>query len=325
MRNEKLLATNHFLFEHLRVQLRRVKRFIIPIIIVAIVKILVFSWIQLAINWRPDNFSFKFWWETFTIWDGGWYNLIAQHWFETIPLASPIPMQQTFAFQPLFPIAIRGLGFLIGNITVSQVILSSIFGIIWIPLFQLVAEHYLDTDQAFSVTLIASLFPTIFVFTSVGYSEGLFLTLGLSSYYLHLKNRHLSASLLVVATSLTRLVGILLVVPMILDNVRNRRFRKALLYTLPVLAVIAWFFYGYLKTGNFFAIFEAHKYWINRTFPSQYILPTLFQTNPPLPFTEAFVGLAICFVAIFFLLIIKRNSLLVFGCEARMDKVPITK
>ncbi|UCC59043.1 MAG: hypothetical protein JSW14_03890 [Candidatus Bathyarchaeum sp.] len=314
MVHEKLrLSLDNFSFEGLKAQLRRVERFIIPVVIVAILKILVFSWVQLAINWHPDNFSFKFWWETFTIWDGGWYNLIAQYGYETIPLATPLPMEQTFAFQPLFPATIRGLGLLIGNFTASQVILNSIFGITWIPLFQLVAEQYLDSDQAFSVTIVASLFPTIFLFTSVGYNEGLFLTLVLASYYLHLKRRHLYASLLVAAASLTRLLGILLMVPMILDSARNRRFREALLYTLPVLAVAAWFCYGYLKTGNFFVVLEAQKYWGYRRFPTQYVLPTFFQTNPPfpfnLPFTEAFVGLAICFVAIFFLLILKIREL----------------
>lgn len=181
------LGMDHFFFEGLTAQLRRAKRFLIPIAIVVIVKILVFSWIQLSINWRPDNFPFKFWWDTFTIWDGGWYNLIAQYGYETIPLASPLPMEQTFAFQPLFPAALRGLGLVIGNFNVAQVVLSSIFGILWIPLFQLVAEQYFDSGQAFSVTLTASLFPTVFLFTSVGYNEGLFLTLVLASYYLHLK------------------------------------------------------------------------------------------------------------------------------------------
>jgi hypothetical protein len=100
---------------------------------------------------------------------------------------------------------------------------------------------------------------------------------------------------------------------MILDSVRNKRFREALLYSLPVLALAAWFYYGYLKTGNFFIVLQAQKYWGYRRFPTQYVMPTLFQTNPPfpfsLPFTEAFVGLVICFSAIFFLLIIKTREL----------------
>lgn len=103
-------------------------------------KILMFSWIQLSINQRPDLFSFKFWWETFTIWDGGWYNLIARDWYQNIPTSSPIPV--VFAFLPGFPIVIRFFGLLIGNFTTSQVILASVFGIVWIPLFQLVAEQY---------------------------------------------------------------------------------------------------------------------------------------------------------------------------------------
>ncbi|MHC3128737.1 MAG: hypothetical protein IBV52_01485 [Candidatus Bathyarchaeota archaeon] len=299
------------LFPH-NIQLKNVKRFIIPIVIVVVLKIFIFLWIQWSIDQRPELFSYNFWWETFTIWDGGWYNLIAQYGYEAIPLAS-IPMEQTFAFQPLFPAMIRGLGILIGNFDIAQVILSSIFGITWIPLFQLVAEKYLDRNQAFSVTIIASLFPTIFIFTSTGYGEGLFITLLLFSYYFYLKNKHLSSSLLVALASLTRVMGIFLIIPIIIDCVRNRQFRKALLYVLPVLTIVAWFYYGYLKTGNFLIVFDAQKYWINRTFLKQYIFTALFQTNPQyslnLPHTEAFIGLVICFSSIFFLLIIKIQEI----------------
>ena len=200
-------STINSLFEYLGFHLRKEKRFLIPIFIVVLVKILVFTWIQLSINWRPDNFSIKFWWETFTMWDGGWYNLIAKHGYETIPLASVIPMQQTFAFQPLFPATIKGLGLIVGNFDSAQVVLSSVFGILWIPIFQLVAEQYFDSEQALSITIVTSLFPTIFIFTSVGYSEGLFLIFVLSAYYLYLKKRPLYTTVLVTLASLTRLTS----------------------------------------------------------------------------------------------------------------------
>jgi Gpi18-like mannosyltransferase len=308
----KLPATN-VLFENLGVQLRKNKRFLVPIAIVLLIKILVFLWVQLSIGWRPEHFSINYWWETFTIWDGGWYNLIARYGYETISLESIIPVEQIFAFQPLFPATIKGLGLVIGNFDAAQVILSSVFGILWIPIFQLVAEQYLDSDQALSVTLVASLFPTVFVFTSVGYNESLFLILVLSAYYLHLKKRHLYSSTLVALATLTRIMGILLIVPMIIDRLRERKFREAILYIIPAFAVIAWFCYGYLKTANFFVVLEAQKYWLNRVFIGQYVLPTLFQVNPPytlaLPFTEAFVGLAICLSAIFFLVILKVREI----------------
>jgi Gpi18-like mannosyltransferase len=267
----------------------------------------------LSINWRPDHFAFSSWWETFTVWDGGWYNLIAEHWYNTIPLADPLPMEQLFAFPPLFPSLIRGLGFLIGSIDISQVIVSSFFGITWIPLFQLVAEKYLDHDQAFSVTLIASLFPLVFLFTSVGYSEGLFLTLTLSSYYLYLKNRHFPSSLLLAAACLTRLFGVLLFVPMILDRIANRRYREVLVYFIPVLTLLSWFFYAYIKTGNLFAIFYSQAYWGNNKFVVQYVLPTFFQTEPAysfsLPVPEALVGFVICVFSVFCLLSVKVREL----------------
>jgi len=82
---------------------------------------------------------------------------------------------------------------------------------------------------------------------------------------------------------------------------------------LAGLAQVAWFCYGWLKTGNFLVVFEAQKYWSNRKFLSQYVLPTLFQTSPPfsfnLPVNEAFAGFVICLLAIFVLLIAKVSRL----------------
>jgi len=301
-----------FLFPH-NIQLKNAKRFVIPVVIAVMLKIFMFSWIQWSINQRPELFSYNFWWETFTIWDGGWYNLIAQNWYQAIPASPPIPVEQTFAFFPAFPAVIRSLGFLIGNFTASQVIIASIFGVMWIPIFQLVAEQYLNQEEAFSATLIAALFPTVFLFSSVGYSEGLFLTLALSSWFLYLKEKHLFASIAVAGASLTRSVGIILVVPMFLESIIRKRFREALLYMLAGLAQVAWFCYGWLKTGNFLVVFEAQKYWSNRKFLSQYVLPTLFQTSSPfsfnLPVNEAFAGFVICLLAIFVLLIAKVSRL----------------
>ncbi|MCW4034238.1 MAG: hypothetical protein NWF03_02610 [Candidatus Bathyarchaeota archaeon] len=289
------------------------KRFIIPILVVAILRLAIFTWIQLSINWRPDLFPFSSWSNTYTIWDGGWYNLISENWYNDIQTEYLLPVDQVFAFSPLFPALIRALGLLIGDFVTSQVILSSIFGIIWIPLFQAVAEQYLDTDHAFSATLIAAMFPIVFLFTSVGYAEGLFLTLTLSAIYLHLKKRYLYASIFLTAVTMTKIFGILLVVPLLLDNLLKKRFRDALLYLLPVLAQLSWFYYAYLRTGNFFAVLDAQTYWLNNTFIGQYVLPTLFQTEPnislSLPFSEAYIGLVICLFGAFCLLTLKVREL----------------
>ena len=107
--------------------------------------------------------------------------------------------------------------------------------------------------------------------------------------------------------------GIILIVPMIIESIHNKKFREVVIYSLPVLAIFAWFYYGYLKTANFFVVFEAQKYWLNRVFTNQYVFPTFFQTSPPysfnLPFTEAFVGLVICLSSIFFLITVKIREL----------------
>jgi len=249
----------------------------------------------------------------FTIWDGGWYNLIARYWYEDISMDPPIPIEQLFAFPPGFPALIRALGFLVGDFLISQAVIALFFGIVWIPLFQLVAEEYLSQEESFSATLIASLFPIVFIFTTIGYSEGLFLTLILSSWLLYLRNKHLPASILAAGASLVRWLGSLIVALFIIESIIQKRFGRALLYALPFLSQITWFYYGYLRTGNIFLVFEAQKYWKNRLFWSQFAEPALFQKNPPfsfnLPYTESFMGLALCLLAIFILFAAKFTKL----------------
>jgi len=304
----KWLTTNSLLTSN-ESKLGRVRRFILPVVISIMMRILTFSWIQRSINLRPDLFSIRFWWETFTIWDGGWYNLIARHGYQNIPTSSELPVQQVFAFLPGFPMVIRFFGLLSGDFTISQVVIASIFVVAWIPLFQLVAEQYLGEEEAFSATIITAFFPTVFLFTSVGYSEGLFLILAISSWFFYLKDRHFLASILVAGASLTRSLGIILIIPMVIANSLNRKFRESLLYGFPLIAQIGWSYYGYMKTGNFFALFYAQRYWYNRQLLTQYMLPTLFQTKPPfsfnLPPNEAFVGLVFCLLSIFILLVLK--------------------
>ena len=298
-------------FQHIfsKIQSTRVRRFVIPIVIVIMMKIFMFSLIQWSIIQRPDLFSINFWWEMFTFWDGGWYNLIARYGYHGIPKDILVFEHRAFGFAPGFPIMIRGLGLLIGNFTASQVLLSSIFGILWIPIFQLVTEQYLSQEEALSVTLIASLFPMIFLFTSVGYSEGLFFTLLLSSWYFYLKNRNLLASVLLAGASMVRFAGIILIVPMIIESIVNKKGYRAFLYSFPFILDFTWLYFGYMRTGNFFVSFDAQKSCLNRIFLNQYILPTFFQRNPDfpfnLPFTESFIGLVIGFLVIFILLVVK--------------------
>ncbi len=284
------------------------QRLAIPLLIAAIVKSAVYCWIQLSVNSRPDLFSFESWWEVITIWDGGWYNLIATYWYGGIPPQLAIPTNQTFAFFPGFPTIIRSVGLAAGNFVLAQVGLAIVFGLLWIPLFQVVAEQYLSQKDALSSTLTAALFPTVLLFTSVGYSEGFFLTLILASWLFYLRKKPVWATIFATAASLTRVVGVIIIIPMILEKGLEKKFREAFVFMLPVLAQMAWFFYGYMKTGDYFVVFKAQEYWENRMFISQYVLPALFQRDPPypvfnLPYTEAFVGLVICLFGVFLLLV----------------------
>ena len=286
-------------------------RFFLPIAIVAVIKLFSFAWVQQAMIQNPENFADHQWWQIFGRWDAGWYNIIARNWYETTAEAS---VSMLFAFPPAYPTVIRVLGIIIGNFTASQVSISLFFGFLWIPLFQLVAEQYFSKRESFLTTVIAALFPSVFLFTSVGYSEGLFITLILLSWLLYLKGRKGQSALAAAGASLTRFIGIILILPMLIESFRRRDAKSAVLYTAPTLiAQIGWAFYGFLKTDSVFAFFEAHGNWINKLFLNQYVAPTLLQSEPTFPFNvpypEAVAAFEIAFVAIFILIIIKIHDI----------------
>jgi len=98
-------------------------------------------------------------------WDSAWYIKIAKTGYS----------YPAYAFLPAYPFMIRIAYLLIGDWILSSFIVSFLLGVAAVPMFQLLAENYMSKDQAAIVTLVFALFPPVFFFTSIAYTESLFL------------------------------------------------------------------------------------------------------------------------------------------------------
>ncbi len=120
------------------------------------------------------------------------------------------------AFFPLYPLLIRIVGSLAGNHLVAGLLISNasfFFGLLY--LYKLL-EHEYDRAVARRAIFYVSIFPTSVYFSAV-YTESLFFMLTVASFYYMRAHRWWLAGLLGFFAALTRVEGILLLVPFVIE------------------------------------------------------------------------------------------------------------
>lgn len=149
-------------------------------------------------------------------WDGAWYSEIATEGYEPRYPAST-------AFFPLYPLLIR-LGSLLGGgpalwgVGISLV--ATFFALYFI---YRIAEYLYDVRAARAATVATAFFPTAFFLNAV-YTEALFLALSAGCVWAATVRRSLLlAAALGALAATTRSLGILLVIPLVLEWWRCRR------------------------------------------------------------------------------------------------------
>ena len=174
------------------------------------------SYENFAPNWANHDFIRSFL-EPWQRWDSNFYLQIAK---EGYGISSP-----TVAFPPLYPSLIRVVGILIGG----QYLLAALL-ISWSAAFGacfLLEERFAQkVDQKTAVRGIRNLlfFPTAFFFFA-GYTESLFLFLVLFAWRYADRGQWLLAGVVGALATMTRFVGIVLVIPfglMFIDNRDNK-------------------------------------------------------------------------------------------------------
>ncbi len=135
--------------------------------------------------------------------DAGWYSRIARFGYKNIPMGHG----QDTNFFPFYPMVIRGLGKVFGNVFLAGVVVSNLcFFFSLIGLFQLVKDRYDPGIARRSVYLLA-FNPFSFFFSAV-YTEAMFLFFVIFSFYFCENRRYLLAGLCAAVAGATRNIGI---------------------------------------------------------------------------------------------------------------------
>jgi len=153
-------------------------------------------------------------------WDSGWYLGIAQNGYRYVP-----GRQCNVVFFPLYPILMRWLAFggVIDYRLVGYLISNGSLFLAVVALWKLAVIEMPDESSARRVVQLV-LFNPVTVFYSSIYSESLYLLCLVSTLYLARVERWLLAAVCAYATGLSRVVGLLLVIPLICEYVlQNRR------------------------------------------------------------------------------------------------------
>jgi hypothetical protein len=148
-------------------------------------------------------------------WDTAWYLEIAGHGYSCYGSS---------AFMPLYPLLIHGLGMLAGgNNLAAALLISSIASFFaFYLLYQLAKELTGSTEVARASVVALAIFPVSF-FLMAGYTEALFLALAIGAYLAARRASWLLAGGLAALATLTRLQGILLLVPLGLELLLTHR------------------------------------------------------------------------------------------------------
>jgi len=233
------------------------------------------------------------WLHLFSAWDTGHYCGIAQSWY-------PSSVSPVWAFFPLYPAAIMLLGWFRIDPWVSAFMISTTFGLLSIVLFQKVAETYLPRTRALVATVLYFLLPAVFIFSAVSYTEPMFLLFSLLAWYFHLRRDDARAVMAAALCSLTRSYGILIVIPLMYDYLREKQFRNLLLTAVPLFALSGWLLYAFFRTDDLLAPLSAQAYWRTETVLTVTRALAQLATGSPEAIPTLLPLLRLAFVAVIF-------------------------
>lgn len=145
------------------------------------------------------------------------------------------------------------------NSTIAGLIISNLsFLLALIILWNLITIDYSKKIALFTLATVL-LFPTSFYFGAV-YSEALFLVLSVSSFYLARKGRFLSASILGVVASATRVFGVLLLLAFLIEAWEQKaKLSKSFWIFLIPLGLLIYMLYQYFTVGDPLAFYNLQK------------------------------------------------------------------
>lgn len=177
-------------------------------------------------------------------WDGDHYIEIAKNGYVTSG------EQALFiVFYPLYPLLIKLIALVLGNFQLSAILISLIFSLVASVLLYEVALLDFDVKVGEKSVVLLNLFPTSY-FLQASYTESLFLSLTLLSYFLFRTRKTLISGIFGTLSSLTRVNGLLLI-PFIFFE-KGRIKEKIALSTLTIIGFLIYLFINFINFHDAF-------------------------------------------------------------------------
>jgi len=215
----------------------------------------------------PWNYSKSLWLSIWGVWDSGWYLDIATFGYSAAHRTNPETLHQAnYAFFPLYPLSMRALGPLVGGPYNAGLVISNLC--LLAACFVLLRLVEIDNDMATARRAVKFLvlFPTAFILSGV-FSESMFLALAMSAFLFVRLDRLPLAGAAGFLASLTRPVGVLLVVGLVLvywrgQQAARRPFTARVLWlALAPLGLAAFAGYNHVLTGDALAFTHIQAAW----------------------------------------------------------------
>ena len=207
----------------------------------------------------------------------GWHMLITATerqdalWYLRLATAGYRPDDQSAAFYPLYPIAVRVASWLpgIGPLGAALIVanLACLGGLL---MLHALTRLELGTRAARRTVLFAALFPTAF-FLLAPYGESLFLLLTVSAFWFARRDRWALAALAGAGAALTRSAGVLLIAALAVEGFRQWRDGRPLVPRLCAAAAVGvgpllYFGYWQISFSDFWAPLNAQRSWQREAF-----------------------------------------------------------
>jgi len=195
------------------------------------------------------DFNLPHWLNSLANFDGIHYLLIARQGYS----------QWEQAFFPLYPLLIKLLTFVVNNGLIVSLLISNIAFLIGL----FILSRLIDKKHAFWFLVFILVFPTSFFFGAV-YTEGLFFLLFVSTLYFLKKQKYLLTSLVVTLASLTKLIGVFLIIPIFFHWIKKRKSFATI--AAPLVGLGIYCIYLFKTTGDpFFFLTSQPIFGANRS------------------------------------------------------------
>jgi hypothetical protein len=187
-------------------------------------------------------------------WDAHWYTYVAEEGYTA----------QSIVFFPMIIILIKGLAAFGISYAKAGLLVCNIFAAF--SFWALYRLFTLDNSRnvAFRAILVYGLMPTSFFLNSI-YTEPIFITFAAGCLYCGRKGCWWLSGFFAALATLTRNIGIMLMVPMVIEIAAQpghiRRKRNYLPLLLPAAALLCFMYYNYLLIGDPLGFVYAQAGW----------------------------------------------------------------